>query len=113
MRFLGLLLSVLALFGGLTPSILYACACGCNVFDVGTSALFPAHPGGMAFLEYDFQNQNRNWSGTSPSSADNNADKQILTNFFTLGYQYLFNRQWGVMAELPYSNRHFKTTDSN
>ena len=95
------------------PSLLHACACGCNVFDVGASAMFPAHPGGMAFLEWDYQNQNRNWSGASPSSADNNSDKKILTNFFTLGYQYVFNRQWGVMAELPYSNRYFKTTDAN
>jgi hypothetical protein len=75
--------------------------------------MFPAHPGGMAFLEYDYQNQNRNWSGTSPSNADNNSDKNILTNFFTLGYQVLFNRQWGLMAELPYSDRTFKTTDDN
>ncbi len=75
--------------------------------------MFPTHEGGMVFLEYDYQNQDRNWSGTSPSSADNNSDKKILTNFFTLGYQYLFNRQWGVMGEFPFWNRYFKTTDDN
>lgn len=62
-------------------------------------------------LEYDYQNQNRNWQADSPSSADNNSDKKIISNFFTLGYQHLFNRIWGIMGELPYTNRYFKTTD--
>jgi hypothetical protein len=75
--------------------------------------MFPTHPGGMAWTEYDDQNQDKNWSGSSPASADNNADKKIVTNFVTLGTQYLFNRRWGVRAEIPYGNRHFKTTDDN
>ena len=35
------------------PSVGWACACGCGVFDVGTSSMFPEGPGGMAFVEYD------------------------------------------------------------
>jgi hypothetical protein len=108
-----ILLSGLLLVGTVIPDTVWACACGCGVFEVGTSAMFPTHPGGMAFLEYDHMNQNRNWSGTSPSTADNNSDKELLTDFFTVGYQYMFDRRWGVMAELPYTNRYFKTTDSN
>jgi hypothetical protein len=63
----------------------------------------------MAWMEYDYLNQNRNWAGSSPSSADNNTDKKLLTNFFTLGYQYFFNRSWGMSAQLPYWTRFFKT----
>ena len=107
LRRIFLFLSIISVV--LNPSALWACACGCGVFDVGTSSMFPTHPGSMISLEYDFQSQNRNWSGTSPSSADNNDDKKILTNFYTLGYQHMFNRAWGFMAELPYWDRNFKT----
>ena len=37
--------------GGDDP--IYACACGCGVFDVGTASMLPQGPGGMAWLEYD------------------------------------------------------------
>src|SRR5258708_3042391 len=94
-------------------SHLWACACGCGVFTVGTSSMFPTHPGGMAFFEYDYQSQNRNWRGSSPDSADNNGDKKLITNFFTVGYQYMFNRAWGVVGELPYTNRYFKKADED
>jgi hypothetical protein len=95
----------------LAPARLHACACGCGVFDVGTSSMFPSGTGGMAFVQYAYQDQNRNWSGTSPAPAANNDDKEIQTDFVTFGLQYMFNRSWGVQAELPYDFRHFKTTD--
>lgn len=91
------------------PSVGWACACGCGVFDVGTSSMFPEGPGGMAFVEYDFQDQNRNWSGDSKAPAANNDDKEIRTHFVTAGLQYLFNRSWGIQAEVPYVYRTFKT----
>jgi hypothetical protein len=31
----------------------WGCACGCDIFDVGTSAMFPNHPGAMIFVDYD------------------------------------------------------------
>ena len=74
------------------PSVGWACACGCGVFDVGTSSMFPEGPGGMAFVEYDYQDQNRNWSGDSKAAAANNDDKEIRTHFVTAGLQYLFNQ---------------------
>jgi len=73
--------------------------------------MFPTREGAMVSLEYDDQHQNRNWQGDSSSPADRNNDKKIISNFFTLGYQYLFNRSWGVMGELPYTSRYFKTAD--
>jgi hypothetical protein len=99
------LLSVLLLL----PRAAWACACGCGVFDVATSALLPASPGGTAYLEYDFMNQGENWNGTHKAPAANNTDKDIRTDFMTAGAQYMFNRDWGVMGELPYWNRHFVT----
>jgi hypothetical protein len=94
-----------------TPTAVLACACGCSVFDVGTSSLIPSGPGGTAFLEYDYADQGKNWSGTSGASPANNSDKDIRTNFFVAGGQYMFNEDWGVMAEVPYTDRHFVTAN--
>ena len=94
----------------LAPNVVHACACGCGVFDVATSSMFPTlGDNGMVFLQYDYQDQNHNWSGTSPAPAANNDDKEIETHFTTLGFQYMFNSSWGVQAEVPYDFRTFKT----
>jgi len=98
------------LAGALAPRAAWACACGCGVFDVATSSMFPQGPGGMAFLEYDFQDQDRNWSGTSKAPAANNPDKDIRTHFITAGLQYMFDSIWGIEVEVPYDVRHFETT---
>jgi hypothetical protein len=97
------------LAGVLVPGAAWACACGCGVFDVATSSMFPEGAGGMAFLNYDYQDQNQNWSGNSSAPASNNGDKEIETDFLTLGLQYMFDRSWGVQAELPYWVRTFHT----
>jgi hypothetical protein len=99
------------LAGMLAPGIVHACACGCGVFDVGGSSMIPNGAGGMAFLQYDYMDQSRNWSGSSEAPAANNDDKKIESNFTTVGLQYMFNRSWGVQAELPYTFRYFKGTD--
>jgi hypothetical protein len=99
------------LAGMLAPGVVHACACGCGVFDVGTSSMFPEGAGGTAYLSYAYMDQNRNWSGTSEANAANNDDKQIRTDFFNVGFQYLFNSSWGVQAELPFDYRYFKTVD--
>jgi hypothetical protein len=95
----------------LVPNASWACACGCGVFDVGTSSMFPTGQGGMVFLNYDYQDQNQNWSGTSRAPAANNNDKEIETDFFSLGLQYMFNYDWGIEAEVPYDYRTFRTLD--
>ena len=97
----------------LAPASVRACACGCGVFDVGTSSMFPTGAGGMAYLNYDYQDQNRNWSGTSSADAANNGDKKIETHFVTLGLQYMFNRSWGAQLELPYDFRNYKGLDGD
>jgi hypothetical protein len=95
------------LVGMLAPSAVLACACGCGVFDVGGSGMLPNGAGGMAFLQYDYMDQNRNWSGSSEAPAANNDDKQLESQFTTLGLQYMFNSSWGVQAEFPYTFRKF------
>jgi hypothetical protein len=91
------------------PSAGWACACGCGVFDVGTSSMLPYGAGGMAFVEFDFQDQDRNWANTGLAPAANNGDKDIRTDFTTYGVQYMFNRAWGLQVEVPYDFRDFKT----
>src|SRR5271154_6986429 len=86
--------------GMLAPSLVHACACGCGVFDVATSSMFPTvGDNGMAFLQYDWQDQNHNWSGNSEAPAANNGDKEIKTTFITAGLQYMFNNSWGAKIE--------------
>ena len=101
------------LAGVLAPGAAFACACGCGVFDVATSSMFPSGTGGTAYLNYDYQNQNQHWSGTSSAPGGNNDDKKIETHFVTLGLQYMFNRSWGAQAELPFANRTFDSAGND
>jgi hypothetical protein len=102
------------LAGVLAPGMAFGCACGCGIFEVGTSSMFPSDEGGMAFVNYAFQDQNQNWSNNSKASAANNGDKQIETDFITPGVQYMFNRSWGMQVEIPFAYRYFKTlNDAN
>ncbi len=105
---LGALSSVLLAHGSAL-----ACACGCGVFAVGTPSSFPTMSGDMVSIEYDFMNQNQNWSGSSKAPAANNDDKNIRTSFYTFDYQHVWDDGWGVSVEVPYWYRHFKTTDDS
>jgi len=50
-------------------------AVGCGVFDVATSSMFPrARVNGV--LQFDYQDQNHNWSGTSQAPDANNDTKK-------------------------------------
>ncbi|HWY30570.1 MAG TPA: hypothetical protein VNX46_07455, partial [Candidatus Acidoferrum sp.] len=93
----------------LVPGPVWGCACGCGIFEVGTSSMFPEGTGGMAFQTYDFQNQNENWNNSSKAPSANNQDKNITTSFLSTGVQYFFNRSWGVEGEIPFAYRSFTT----
>jgi hypothetical protein len=97
---------------GFTTTAARACACGCSVFDVG-GGLLPQEndSGGRIFTEWWHSGQTQNWVGTSKAPASANLDKQLITDWYTAGFEYMFNRQWGVMARLPYVNRNL-TTDT-
>ncbi|MDE3098692.1 MAG: hypothetical protein KGJ88_04405 [Verrucomicrobiota bacterium] len=95
------------------PGMAHACACGCGVFEVGGTSMLPTGSGGMAFLQYDYQDQNRNWNGYSKASSADNGDKDIETHFMSLGAQYMYNAKWGAQLEVPYDYRHFTGTDGS
>lgn len=67
----------------------------------------------MPYIEYAFQDQNRNWSGTGTAPAADNPDKELYTHFLTMGLQHFFNQSWGAQIEVPYDFRFFKGTDSS
>ena len=117
-RISGLHSLVAILFIALAPMIVFApstanaCACGCSVFDVG-GGLLPQEDdhGGRLFTEWWHSDQNKNWIGNSKGPAAANLDKQVVTNWYTAGIEYMFNREWGIMVRIPYVNRDF-TTDT-
>jgi hypothetical protein len=100
-------------FVALLPRMALSCACGCGVFDVGTSSMLPTGSGGSVWAEFDYVNQNQNWHGTSKADSSDNEDKKIRTEFYSVGSQYMFNRSWGARATLPYTHRYFRTTEED
>ncbi len=93
---------------GLTPGLVWACACGCGVFEVDTEALIPQGPGGQVWTQYEYMDQYINFHATQPASGSYNNDKYIRTDIMEFGGQYMFNRSWGVMLEVPYMVRQYK-----
>lgn len=98
-----------ALLSAFVPGLALACACGCGVFDVGTAAMIQTQPGGMIYVEDDYQDQNQNWIGSHAAPAANNTDKEIETHFGGVGLDYNFNRDWGLSVKIPYWLRTFRT----
>jgi hypothetical protein len=80
------------------------------VFDVATSTMLPSGTGGMAYIDFAYQDQSINWNGHTRAPASYNPDKKIETEFYTPGIQYMFNRSWGIQAEIPVAHRFFETT---
>ncbi|MDE2136880.1 MAG: hypothetical protein KGJ68_05540 [Gammaproteobacteria bacterium] len=67
------------------------------------------HPGGMLYLEDDYQDQDQNWVGARAAPAADNTDKEIETHFGGLGFDYNFNRDWGISLKVPYWLRTLRT----
>jgi hypothetical protein len=95
-----------------TTTTAHACACGCSVFDIG-GGMMPQEDdhGGRVFFEYWGSNQTQNWIGNSKASAALNFDKNLNTNWFSVGAMYMISREWGFMVRVPYANRSL-TTDT-
>lgn len=108
-----LLLAIFILTAALSPAPLWACACGCGVFDVGTGMMMPTQAGGFAYLEYDRMDQGRNRSGGSRASGGGNPDKRIRSDYYTGGVRYMLGRSWGFLIEAPVVKRRFVRTDDN
>lgn len=106
-RWSGAIALTLAL--GAAPAVGFACACGCGVFDVGTVTMLSPQPGGMVYLEDDYQSQDQNWVGSHAAAASANSDKEIETNFGGIGAVYQFSSDWGAELKIPYWDRLFRT----
>ena len=97
---------------GFTTTAARACACGCSVFDVGGGLLPQENDhGGRVFFEYWSGDQTQNYVGSSRASPAINLDKKLNTQWYNVGFEYMFNRQWGVMMRASYVNRAL-TTDT-
>lgn len=96
-----------------SPGVASACACGCGIFDVGTGTFMPnnANSGLSVWFRLAYMDQNQNWRGDNKAPAADNSDKQLNTTFYFLGGQYVINRSWSVMVELPVYDRALTTTD--
>jgi len=95
---------------GITTTAALACACGCSVFDVGgLDTPQEQDHGGRVFFEYWSGDQTENYIGSSRANAAANTDKEINTQWYNVGFEYNFNRDWGVMARLPVVNRSLTT----
>jgi hypothetical protein len=97
------------------PGVALACACGCGIFDVGADTLMPnnADSGLSVWFRTAYMDQNQNWEGTHAAPASDNDDKALNTTFYFVGGQYVINRDWTVMAELPFFDRALTTTDDD
>ena len=97
---------------GFATTAALACACGCSVFDVGGLDMPQEQDhGGRVFFEFWSGDQNENYVGSSRAPAALNSDKEINTQWYNVGFQYNFNRDWGVMVRIPTTNRTL-TTDT-
>ncbi len=108
-------LAVVALASLLSSTAAHACACGCGVFDVGAASIMPSNSetGFSAWFRFNTIDQNRNWERGAQAPADDNGDKRLQTEFYTLGGQYRLNHAWTVMADLPIVSRRFTRIDDD
>lgn len=108
---LPMLLAVVTVLGLNTTTAL-ACACGCSVFDVGGLDLPQEQDhGGRVFFEFWSADQTNNYVGSSKAPGFINLDKRLNTQWYSAGFSYMFNRDWGVMVRAPYAVRSL-TTDT-
>jgi hypothetical protein len=96
-----------------SSSVALSCACGCGVYFVGTRWMMITSPGTRLFFQYSYLDQSENWSGLHRASSDLNSDKLITTSFYTLGAQYMADRDWGLMVSVPIWDRSMNGTDDN
>jgi hypothetical protein len=95
---------------GLPADAALACACGCSVFDVGgLETPQEENSGGRVFFEFWSGDQYENYVGDARTSSALNTDKEINSQWFNVGFEYMFNRQWGIFVRVPTTTRALTT----
>lgn len=61
-------------------------------------------------MQYDHMTQSRNW-GKEKKSSDENHHTKIQTQTVTAGAQYMFSRDWGMAARVPFVTRAIKSVE--
>jgi len=95
----------------LNPGSALACACGCGVFDVGTSTMVPNSAGNMAWFEFNFMDQNQSRHGASAVPSDDHGHEGLRTVTTALGFQKMFDREFGIQLDVPVVSRHLEGHD--
>ncbi len=103
------------MLAAMTPASAMACACGCGIFDSGVTGITPqdSDSGLSVFARYSTMDQDTNREAGHVASADDNSDKRIKTDFYTVGLNYVIGHKWMIMAELPMVHRSFTTTGAD
>ena len=108
------LLAAVALF---IPAQAFACSsCGCTLSPVWENQGMSTQAGLRMDLRYDYLNQDQLRHGSSvASSADvanalangtvGETEQYTKNQYYTLGADYMFNRDWGVNLQIPYIDR--------
>ena len=112
--FVGPTMLAFASLVGFSTDTAHACACGCSVFDVGgLDTPQEEDHGGRVFFEFWSGDQYQNYVGDSRAASALNTDKEINTQWYNVGFQYMFNRQWGIMVRVPTTDRALTTDTQN
>ncbi len=105
----------------LIPTQVLACSsCGCTLSPVWENQGMSTQAGLRMDLRYDYINQDqlRHGSGVASSADVANAlttgtasetEQYTKNQYYTLGIDYMFNRDWGVNLQLPYIDRDHAT----
>lgn len=89
------------------PSIAYACACGCEVFNILTQSNFPTKTGTKLSFGYDYLNQDQHWQGTTKAS-DTLVLDSVTSQFVSATLETTLDRNWTLQIEIPYWSRTVK-----
>lgn len=103
---------IMAMIMAFAPARVHACS-SCPSGNTGTSYNFPDGPGGMAWMQYNFESQSQNYSDFNKAPADANHDKLIQTSTMIAGFQYFWNEKWGFQLLVPSANTLYRYAPHN
>jgi hypothetical protein len=90
--------------------------CGCSLSSDWAAQGYASMPGGQASIRYEYYEQSDLRSGThaldraaQPRPNSEEIQQSTLNRNVWLGFDYVFNRTWGLSAQVPYYNRFHST----